>query len=251
MLHWTMDSSIRTTDQRPLTIHFDGAVVTRGAFPLDQPPQFSIDGHGGVWGGVPFVNLVRNPSADEGWPGLRPWFDERLSGYIHRSPSEVLAAAFDVRRMGPIIAGTVMPWVLSCFFTGLSWGQIRVSGTALPYIGWLFALAAMLGCCRWLLGPGRRAGRGIRPALVSLGAAAAIVLFSATAWSLPHIEPLLVLPSGRYAFPAIAPLALALAGGWWALWPRRARAMAILFVAACLVGFDLVSILTIIAYYRA
>lgn len=251
MVHFALNGIVREKDRRPLQIRFDGAVIARGTFPTDQPPHFDDAARAGTWGGQSFVNLVRNPSADLAGPRLRPWFDERLSAYIHRSPSEVLEAAFDVARMGPVIAGTVMPWVLSRFFTGLSWGQIRLSGAFWPFIWWTLVLLSAVGCLRWLLGRGRHAPRGLRPALAGLALAASLVLLGAMAWSLPHIEPLLVLPAGRYAFPAIASIAFALVGGWWALWPQRVRLAGLTFLLVCIVGLDLLSIWTIIVYYRA
>jgi hypothetical protein len=57
-------------------------------------------------------------------------------------------------------------------------------------------------------------------------------------------------PVARYTFPAIIVTALAIAGGWWAIWPHKLRLGAVLALIAGLLALNAVAIATIAAYYR-
>jgi hypothetical protein len=59
------------------------------------------------------------------------------------------------------------------------------------------------------------------------------------------------IPTVRYAFPAIIPTALALTGGWCALWPRAYRVHSAIILLAALVALDAVAVSTIHLYYQA
>src|SRR5262249_12059081 len=82
----------------PTHLFLDGALIVEGKYTADQAPAFDDDSaRSGVWDGRRFTNLLRNGSGEQGWPRLRPWVDQMLVKYIHRSPTQSVAALFDVR----------------------------------------------------------------------------------------------------------------------------------------------------------
>ncbi len=68
---------------------------------------------------------------------------------------------------------------------------------------------------------------------------------------LPLLGEMYVVPVARYTFPAIIVTALAIAGGWWALWPQKLRLGAVLTLIAGLLALNVAAITTIAAYYHA
>lgn len=51
------------------TVLYDGVIAVEGVFPTDVAPHYADpDARTGVWGGVPFVNLLQNASAEQAWP---------------------------------------------------------------------------------------------------------------------------------------------------------------------------------------
>src|SRR5690606_36479928 len=57
-----------------VTVFYDGLVLVEGERPPGVAPRFTdSEGRSGIWGRDPFVNLLRNPSAEVGGLRLRPW----------------------------------------------------------------------------------------------------------------------------------------------------------------------------------
>jgi hypothetical protein len=64
---WIMLSLPMSVEQAGVEVFFDGVVLAEGAFPLNESPDFeNQNARRGLWGGQPFENLVRNPSAEIG-----------------------------------------------------------------------------------------------------------------------------------------------------------------------------------------
>ena len=74
---------------------------------------------------------------------------------------------------------------------------------------------------------------------------------NAVALRLPMFDVNIDLPTARYAFPAVIPTVLALAGGWWALWPTRYRAHASAVFVLGMLGLNAVSIWRIWSFYQS
>ena len=100
-------------------------------------------------------------------------------------------------------------------------------------------------------GASGRAQDSLLPALLFLALVAAVVWVSTILWPLPYPWAKVQFPSGRYLYVAIIPMALLLAGGWWALWPRRYRRIAILLWIIFLLYLNWTSVNIIHTFYAS
>jgi hypothetical protein len=250
-LHYALFGDVETPDGRPLRIFLDGAIVIAGEFPAGTTPSFDDEtGRSGRWAGVPFLNLVRNPSGEQDSPRFRPWAERVLAPYTHISPTRLLNALWDVQRNLPMLSHGLVGWVPIGFFGALAWSNVRLAGA-----GWLAlfqaaTLVALAGCVKWCICARPRPLVWATLALLLSAAllvwGGMIVLSLVDYWGLGD-----AIPTVRYAFPAIIPTALALTGGWCALWPRAYRVHSAIILLAALVALDAVAVSTIHLYYQA
>ncbi|MCB0077966.1 MAG: hypothetical protein KDD73_11185 [Anaerolineales bacterium] len=236
----------RARDESPIVdLYLDGAFLVEGAIPTDQPPR--IEGADVVMAdGSRLPNLLRNGSAEQRGPRLRPWLAEPLARY---SPNFGVMSLFDLQRTVPIMAGYVLPSVLADFVQAFGWGHVRLPAWIVIASRLLMALS-LFGLSRWLFA--RRGPSRSEPALFLLAMAVTLVLLSAAAWSLPYTQfGRVLLPSGRYLFPVVVPFAILFTGGYWALFPRRWRSAALLLLLLLFIGYSAFSLQTIQSYYAA
>ena len=207
-----------------VTLFVDGVVAVQGSFSADPPPILDRSATGGFWEGRPFVNLVRNGSAEQAWPYVRPGVDHAVWPIVRRSPARIVTSMFDIGRTGPIVAFDIAPDLVFRALASFGWGEVMPTGQitrlALP----LVALATLAGCIRLGMTGNDRSPRRIALAL--------FLVIGALLWANAalRILPALIVqppPFPRYGFPAIGPLALVLAAGWLAWWPARWRTIGI------------------------
>jgi hypothetical protein len=238
--------------ETPLQINLSRPFVIAGSFADGTEPIFDdATATSGTWAGQPFANLLRNPSAEQIWPHLRPEFQRVLSRVMPRPPAQMLPALFDRGLSWPFLLKTVAPSLLYGVFSRFAWGHIRLEGLPWSLIYQALGLVAIAGAVRWWA---TRAPRrtGTRPALALLAVAALLVWTNALIWPLPMVEwPRPVVPSTRYVFPAIVPMALLLAGGWWALWPRTYRRSGAIAIACSLLLVNISALWTIWSFYQS
>ncbi|HEU4329318.1 MAG TPA: hypothetical protein VFS21_39635 [Roseiflexaceae bacterium] len=238
--------------QEASQIYLDGAFLIPGEFPADTAPRFDdARAATGEWNGQRFTNLIRNGSAEQGWPRLRPWVESLLFRYIHRSPSQTVAALFDVERVGAFTLNFTIPYVIFNGFGSFAWGQVRLQGWAWAYG---FALLLAAGLCGGLLWLWRRLA-ALAPAtqgvLLLLGAMLAVVWLNVILRPLPLLETWLIYPAARYGFPAIVPSMLALAAGWLTLWPPRWQRLGAALLAAALFCLNICALWTIQQFFHS
>jgi hypothetical protein len=242
----------------PGRMYLDGAVIAVGAFPAAAPPAFddALATHG-TWAGARFTNLLRNASAENAWPRLRPWLDDVLVAYIHRSPAQSVAALFDLRRIAPAVLPYMVQPALDSFVQMFAWSNVRLSNPIWRQVSYSVALLALAGCLRRVFR--RRAAdqasaldaRGHAPALAFLALVGLLVWANTILRPLPLLGELYVVPVARYTFPAIAATMLGVVGGWWSLWPRTLRTPLLLVLLGGLVALDAAAAATIWSYYQA
>jgi hypothetical protein len=236
----------------PPRVFFNGAVVVDGAYSPSTPPTFDTPAaQGGLWAGRRFTNLVRNPSGEDSWPRLRPWLDQALIKYIHRSPSQTIMALLDLQR----IVVVLMPYMAQPALDGLvqsfAWGHVRLENSIWLYLARFAGLLALCGALKWAFERRARLPGALWPALIFLGVVGLLMWGNTIFRPLPLLGEMYVVPATRYTFPAMIVTALAFLGGWWALWSERYRQLATLGLIAGMVALDVVSILTIWSFYQS
>ena len=235
---------------RPVSIYYDGLVLTRGEFAPGEPPSFfSPTGEDGEWGGRNFANLLRNPSAEKTWLTIKPAVLQSLSSRSAISPY-ALPAMQDTQMTSALYRRTIRN-LFQSFWARFAWNQI-----ALP-VSWYSSLALLtatgvLGavaggykrwktkCLRWKF------------AVSWFTLAAGLVWLAALVrQNLPFWGLNLFIPGARYAYPAIIPTTFILAGGWATIanFSKYRRVVWGLLLALFLV-LDVYSIVTIVEYYR-
>ncbi len=216
----------------PVTLFVDGVVAVQGSFSADTPPIFDRSATGGFWEGRPFVNLVRNGSAEQAWPYVRPEVDSTARSFVRISLSRIAASMFDIERTVPLILFDRVPDIIFRSFASLGWGRLMLTGNI-----WLLALnfvflITVAGCIRLAMTHNDRSDRRI--AIVAFVVIGLLIWVNAVLRTMNalSIQPP---PLPRYGFPAIGSLTLVLAGGWLAWWPPQRRAIGIVTLVLSLV----------------
>jgi hypothetical protein len=235
----------------PVHLYLDGALIVAGSYPTDKAPSFDdASASSGVWGGRRFTNLLRNGSAEQGWPKLRPWVDRALVNYIHRSPMQSVAALFDTKRIAEVFLPYMVQPAVDTFVESFSWSNVKLTDPIWRYLARYLALLALIGCIRWLIMQRWIIPTSLRPVLLFLWLVGVLVWANTIFRPLPLLGEMYVVPVARYTFPAIIVTALAIVGGWWALWPSKLRLGAVLALIAGLLTLNAAAIATIAGYYR-
>jgi len=231
-----------------VTVYYDGLVLAAGEWPLAEAPRFAdARGQTGQWAGQPFVNTVRNGSAETAWPRVRPWAETLLARYTHRSLAQFVASVLDWQRTGWVY-GTTAVNLHQTFWARLAWGQVGLPA------GWYWGLgiATLLGFVGALVALVRFWRSDQSPAVKR--ALGLLVLAGLLVWGNTFLRshPLLgkpFIPDSRYAYPVIVPTTLALMGGWLALVPHKAKSRVIIGILAALALLDAVSVVTLVQFF--
>ena len=191
-------------------IYYDGFVLTEGEYSA-IPPSFDDDELlSGIWDGKPFVNMVRNPSAEHIWLGAsKASYLLKLRWYIE--PALYLQTIQDTQGFG---------WYyqisLSSLFTSF-WGQ--GAGTEILLLGGftyhllkVISLIALAGVLLYLY---QDPLRFTQPDMFFLLLVNIVVwlltFFRGTFWILDTIPSV---PYARYAFPVFIPTLLFFSAGF-------------------------------------
>lgn len=234
----------------PVRLFLAGALIVDGVYSANQPPVFDdATARGGMWDGRRFINLVRNPAFESSWPRVRPWVNQVLIKYIHRTPAQLLTTLIDIPRIKPVLLPGMLRPAVDGLVYWFSWGQVRLSTPLWVYCLYVIGFLAICGCVLWLIPVRAHTANRLYLTIVFLMLSGMLVWGNTILRPLPLLNEQYVVPATRYAFPAIAVTVLVLVGGWWALWPRKQRIYA---VAALLIGLlilNVVSIGTIWSFY--
>ena len=251
LLQYLLAAGAPADSTAPAHLYLDGALIVAGSYPIDQAPSFDdASASSGAWGGRRFTNLLRNGSAEQGWPRLRPWVDRALVNYIHRSPTQSVAALFDPRRIAEVFLPYMVQPAADTFVDSFAWSNVKLADPLWRYLARYLAVLALIGCIWWLIARRSTTSGSLWPALLFLALVGALVWINTIFRPLPLLGEMYVVPVARYTFPAIIVTALAIVGGWWALWPQKLRLGAALALIAGLLALNAAAITTIAAYYR-
>ena len=256
---WVQIGPLADTPSAPVEVYADGLILAAGEYPLAEAPQWdTASGISPLWGGQRVENLIRNPSGERAWIGLRPWVDEAWSRVF----------VYTSQRFASFIAYTLRDWpgagwyyrstaitMFRTFWARFGWGHVPLLGHK-PYRG-LALLSALL-----LLG-----GLGyalLHRALLPGNVLLVYGLLLLVSWGLAvtrgahHVLSAWVnIPVARYAFPAAFPLAVWFSAGACAwesllarLWPFLRRVPGLLW-ALFLVVLTIWGWVSIYAFYAA
>jgi hypothetical protein len=234
-------------------LFFDGLVLVKGtAQPQDLPHFTSESGDSGTWDGKPFVNLLRNSSAESGGPGLRPWASNliaKVNPYF--SPYDVPVSFFDWDGAGWYYRTTGVV-ILRTFWAKFGWGEVPLLGSR-PY-RWLggFSLLGVAGAA-WLIWRKRSALPWKE--LFFLGLALIGIWIQAALRGLSSVIGWTFIPVARYIFPVIIPTILILCAGWLQIlsafgkWFHLAPKVQYGLYFMLFTGLDIFAIVSIIHFY--
>ncbi|MDQ4076359.1 MAG: glycosyltransferase 87 family protein [Chloroflexota bacterium] len=247
-VHYAFLGEVQPRPEEPIEVFLDGAFLIEGEWDASGEPRLNEGDV--IIGGRQVTNFLRNPSAEQHGPRISPWLATILNDYGRRPPDHIVTALYDVDRSGVFLLHVVIPFVLRDFPVAFAWGHVRLS-PIWSTISIALLVASIMGAVKWLLGSRQSSVRRLWPALFVLAVALLITSIIVLLWPLSfRVWSKYTLPSSRYLYPAIIPIALLLVGGWWMLWPREYRryALAALFVG--LLAMNVAAVLTVHSFYE-
>ncbi len=236
-------------------VYVDGVVLAVGNYPLDTAPDLTAaDGTQGIWGGQPFTNLLRNPSAEQGWLRLHPWVEQQIAQVVSlgwgRTPSLLLATVQDIERSHELAVRYVGWLPYDSMFDGLAWGNIRFDHALLHGVLRVWLGVALVGSGWWLWRNRRRRDHVLSAVLLVLLPALLLGWGGTLLRSFPRISEGAVLPVARYTYPVIAATLLLLIGGTLALLPRRMHTPALLLLVGLTGLLNIAAIILVWNFYN-
>jgi hypothetical protein len=238
------------TGDMDAVVQFDCVLLVEGTYPVDRPPErVEEDCRGGDWGGREFTNLIRNPSAERGWPFVRPWAEKGFKSIAgsYLSPTTSLAAAMDFEATSSLYPVTAIN-LFRTFWGRFGWGHISLPST----VYWTLGVATLLAVAGAMIALWKVTQNKPREWIFSvafLGIAAGVIWFNALLRGFfTVLDPTLYVPTARYAYPAIIPTFMLLAAGWRQISIRR---IGIIVALILMVVLDILSIWTIHTYYAS
>ena len=237
---------------------YDGMVLARGEFPLNESPGFKdARGEMGTWSGRPFLNILSNGSGERGWPRVRPWASEVVygSGLLYGAdPTLFVQSVLDWKRTG-LIYGAVLNNLFQSFWARFGWNQVTLedhdySALLIPTL--LGLGGCVIACIRSLV-TGHHSFPWQRRTIAFLVLATVLVWgIAMLAYSHPMLSNVrrIYFAVARYTYPTIIPSMLFLYLGWRALIPNRWGRFLSIFLLLGMIWLDVVSLLgAILPYY--
>jgi hypothetical protein len=242
----------------PMTVFYDGVVLIEGQSAISEPPRFdNAAAQTGSWGERPFVNRVRNASAENAWPYLRPFWTALPP--MNRT-REFVPYNLTISPLDPVGAGwyfsTAVENILRTFWSAAGWGGVRLSDTW--YIGLKLVTAAGVIGGLWVASALRLRKWLFWTALGVVGLATASIIGLTFLRGIHSLLYSVFIPGARYLFPVLWPIMLLLVAGWREL-ARGVQAMSAGFeavkgwrwnVIGCVVFVSLFVALDVVALFR-
>lgn len=232
-----------------ITVYYDGVVLVEGERPLDRPPAFDDPGgREGTWGQRPFVNRVRNGSAEQSWPRVRPWVNKTLQKYTRFPLTQFMASLLDWQRTGEAYP-LELRHLLYTFWARFGWSQVKMgefwfwtcSGwTALATLGAIAATRSRLKS--WL-----REKQWRKLNLLAFLSASLIIVWLIT---ILRIHPFKwYLSPARYTYPVISIFTLAFVEGFRTITTRLHSRLFPITLLLCLAVLNGAALYVQIAFY--
>jgi hypothetical protein len=156
--NWLALHPFKTAPAEPTTVFYDGVMLVEGDRPREALIQFAdATAQSGTWDGIPFRNLVRNASAEQGWFHLRSWVDwlgEKLLPDKGLNFPSVMVYVFSDLPATQQYVNTVVKNMFASFWGHFAWGHVRLSPIVYPVMAALW-LAALVGAALGIARKGR------------------------------------------------------------------------------------------------
>jgi hypothetical protein len=196
-------------------IYLDGIVLAEGERPLEDPPIFMDENaQSGIWGGEPFVNMVRNGSAENASIRMRKSVDDLIARFYPDQirPSFIIASILDWEGVGWYY-NLVLQHLSDTFVGTFGWDHIRINQ---PYVMAIMKFLIGVGFVSALI------GLVIYRRIVdwSVVMFMALAVFIALLATIPRgvvflAFPSIYVPVARYIMPVMIPILLAVDMGWY------------------------------------
>jgi len=189
-------------------VYYDGFVLAEEQR-SSAPPVFEDDElHSGTWDGKPFINMIRNPSAEHAWLGVSE-IANNLKARMYIDPALYLQTIQDVQGFGWYYKASIS--TLFQTFWGNAASEIRLLGGYTYDVLKFISLLAFVGVLYYLI---QSPTLFKRPELLFLFIVMLVIwlptLFRGTYWVF-YFVPLV--PYARYAYPAFVPTLLLINAG--------------------------------------
>lgn len=194
------------------TLYWDGLVLVPGEMPAETRPEY-LDPDGQVvrWAGEKYQNLVRNGSGEKPWPVLSGFLREHLPSPIQFSISHLFS--FTDWQTHGWYWRVITTQIFRTFWGKFGWTQVPLTG-AKPYrILLVWSGLTLAGAAIGLI---QNTSKVRVKTLIFLGTAIAAQVFLVTFRGMGRwFSPSPYIPVGRYLFPALIPISLSFAWGWY------------------------------------
>ncbi len=234
------------------TIFWDGLVLVPGEMPGGTLPEY-LDADGQIvgWGGEEYQNLVRNGSGEKPWPVLSKGLREQMPGPIQFSASHLLSFT-DLETSGWYLR-VILVRTFRTFWGKFGWTHISLLGSKPFRIILAWCGLTMIGV---VIGLFCNASKIQVKTLIFPGTAIAAQIFLVTFRGMGRwFSPSPYIPVGRYLFPALIPISLVFAWGWFegsAFFHQRVKTsfpvVKMIFVIGCL-SLLFWSIISLVSFY--
>ncbi len=234
-------------------LYYDGLVLVKGLRQTQEPPRFTDpNGDRGTWGGTPFTNLLRNPSAEQAGPGVRTWANKiimKIEPYFNAN--DIPVSLLDWKGAGWYyqLTGAFM---FRTFWAKFGWGTALLVGSK-PYR--ILAFVTLLGMAGVGWAVWRRRCTLHSEIILLMVLALLGIWIPAILRGIDSFFGWTWIPIARFAFPAILPTILVLSAGWLEIlrilgrWFHSGIKLQVAVYLLFFVTLDALSILSIIRYY--
>jgi hypothetical protein len=235
------------------SVYYDGIVLVKGDVPLeDESCYFSSDGGVISWRGQEYVNFIRNPSAERASPRVRSWVDNSVAGMIPGRPSQIFATVLDWRSFTSYFHAAFRQ-LFQTFWAKFGWAHVPLLGHRPYRVLGIFTITGLLGAVVGLWCRHRSISSEI---LLFLTSALILVWgFALLRGNLSGFGGNALIPSARYAYPAVIPTMLILTFGWVEVlktignWFNLPLYVQHFIYFGLWITLDIVSIISIVKFY--
>ena len=192
-------------------VYWDGIVLVAGDFSDAGVPTFDDErAQSGTWGGMRFTNLVRNGSAEAGWPVFSGWISDVVDLPNRLIPSiSLVLSVFDYPASFPYYFNSVSR-IFRTFWAVFGWANVALFGQK-PYR--IFFILTVIYLAGIMIGLIRKKLNLLPQVLAFLGIAVVLQIAVTFFRGLGSWFWLTYIPVGRYIFPAILPVCILLMSG--------------------------------------